>query len=150
MTGAARLYFEDVQVPGNLETPAMTVTQAHVGLYAGIAQEPFEAPSDVPAFLPLCLVTGLGWRSPQPPLAVLAFLNIEWEMVAPLRVGEGATTAAGSVITSDVPPGAMGIARARQENVAGWVGRRRPGTPAAEAAAAAEERDAATGTDHDQ
>jgi acyl dehydratase len=88
MTGAARLYFEDVQVPGNLETPAMTVTQAHVGLYAGIAQEPFEAPSDVPAFLPLCLVTGLGWRSPQPPLAVLAFLNIEWEMVAPLRVGD--------------------------------------------------------------
>jgi hypothetical protein len=88
MTGAARLYFEDVQVPGNLETPAMTVTQAHVGLSAGIAQEPFEAPSDVPAFLPLCLVTGLGWRSPQPPLAVLAFLNIEWEMVAPLRVGD--------------------------------------------------------------
>ncbi|HSF06178.1 MAG TPA: hypothetical protein VLG10_10350 [Methylomirabilota bacterium] len=88
MTGAARLYFEDVQVPGNLETPAMTVTQAHVGLYAGIAQEPFEVPSDVPAFLPLCLATGLGWRSPQPPLAVLAFLNIEWEIVAPLRVGD--------------------------------------------------------------
>jgi bifunctional UDP-N-acetylglucosamine pyrophosphorylase/glucosamine-1-phosphate N-acetyltransferase len=71
-------------------------------------------------------------------------------LVAPVTVGDGAYTAAGSVITSDVPPGAMGIARARQENVAGWVGRRRPGTPAAEAAAAAEERDAATGTDHDQ
>jgi bifunctional UDP-N-acetylglucosamine pyrophosphorylase/glucosamine-1-phosphate N-acetyltransferase len=58
-------------------------------------------------------------------------------LVAPVTVGDGAYTAAGSVITEDVPPGAMGVARARQRNVAGWVGRRRPGTPAAEAAAAA-------------
>jgi bifunctional UDP-N-acetylglucosamine pyrophosphorylase / glucosamine-1-phosphate N-acetyltransferase len=60
--------------------------------------------------------------------------------VAPVTVGDGAYTAAGSVITSDVPPGAMGIARAHQRNVAGWVRRRRPGTPSAEAAAAAEGR----------
>jgi bifunctional UDP-N-acetylglucosamine pyrophosphorylase/glucosamine-1-phosphate N-acetyltransferase len=59
-------------------------------------------------------------------------------LVAPVTVGDGAYTAAGSVITTDVPPGAMAVARARQRNVAGWVGRRRPGTPAAEAAAAAE------------
>jgi bifunctional UDP-N-acetylglucosamine pyrophosphorylase/glucosamine-1-phosphate N-acetyltransferase len=71
-------------------------------------------------------------------------------LVAPVTVGDGAYTAAGSVITSDVPPGAMGVSRAPQRNVAGWVRRRRPGTPAAEAAAAAEERDAAPGTDHDQ
>ena len=58
-------------------------------------------------------------------------------LVAPLTVGDGAYTAAGSVITNDVPPGAMGVGRARQRNVAGWVGRRRPGSPAAEAAAAA-------------
>jgi bifunctional UDP-N-acetylglucosamine pyrophosphorylase/glucosamine-1-phosphate N-acetyltransferase len=58
-------------------------------------------------------------------------------LVAPVTVGDGAYTAAGSVITSDVPPGAMGVARARQRNVGGWVGRRRPGTPAAQAAAAA-------------
>ncbi|WP_299956280.1 bifunctional UDP-N-acetylglucosamine diphosphorylase/glucosamine-1-phosphate N-acetyltransferase GlmU [uncultured Modestobacter sp.] len=58
-------------------------------------------------------------------------------LVAPVTVGDGAYTAAGSVITDDVPPGAMGVARARQRNVAGWVGRRRPGTPAAQAAAAA-------------
>jgi bifunctional UDP-N-acetylglucosamine pyrophosphorylase/glucosamine-1-phosphate N-acetyltransferase len=58
-------------------------------------------------------------------------------LVAPVTVGDGAYTAAGSVITEDVPPGAMAVARARQRNVAGWVGRRRPGTPAAEAAAAA-------------
>jgi bifunctional UDP-N-acetylglucosamine pyrophosphorylase/glucosamine-1-phosphate N-acetyltransferase len=76
----------------------------------------------------------------------------------PVTVGHGAYTAAGSVITSDVPPGAMGVARAPQRNVAGWVRRRRPGTPAAKAAEAAESRGQATasdrsegsGTDHDQ
>jgi bifunctional UDP-N-acetylglucosamine pyrophosphorylase/glucosamine-1-phosphate N-acetyltransferase len=71
-------------------------------------------------------------------------------LVAPVTVGDGAYTAAGSVITKDVPPGAMGVARAIQRNVAGWVRRRRPGTPAAEAAAAAEERVPAAGSDHDQ
>ncbi len=57
--------------------------------------------------------------------------------VAPVEVGDGAYTAAGSVISEDVPPGALGLARSRQRNVAGWVARRRPGTPAAEAAARA-------------
>jgi bifunctional UDP-N-acetylglucosamine pyrophosphorylase/glucosamine-1-phosphate N-acetyltransferase len=59
--------------------------------------------------------------------------------VAPVEVGDGAYTAAGSVIVSDVPPGALAIARGRQNNVAGWVERKRPGTPAAEAAARASE-----------
>jgi len=64
--------------------------------------------------------------------------------VAPVTVGDGAYTAAGSVITSDVPPGAMGVARAQQRNVAGWVLRKRSGTPAA---AAAERALAAEGED---
>ncbi|MGH8959932.1 MAG: bifunctional UDP-N-acetylglucosamine diphosphorylase/glucosamine-1-phosphate N-acetyltransferase GlmU [Jatrophihabitantaceae bacterium] len=55
-------------------------------------------------------------------------------LVAPVSVGDGAYTAAGSVITQDVPPGAMGVARATQRNVAGWVLRKRPGSAAAEAA----------------
>jgi bifunctional UDP-N-acetylglucosamine pyrophosphorylase/glucosamine-1-phosphate N-acetyltransferase len=54
--------------------------------------------------------------------------------VAPVEVGDGAYTAAGSVITADVPPGAMAVARGHQRNVAGWVLRKRAGTPAAEAA----------------
>jgi bifunctional UDP-N-acetylglucosamine pyrophosphorylase/glucosamine-1-phosphate N-acetyltransferase len=58
-------------------------------------------------------------------------------MVAPVEVGDGAYTAAGSVITDDVPPGAMGVGRARQRNIDGWVERKRPGTPAAAAAAKA-------------
>jgi bifunctional UDP-N-acetylglucosamine pyrophosphorylase/glucosamine-1-phosphate N-acetyltransferase len=57
-------------------------------------------------------------------------------LVAPVSIGAGAYTAAGSVITEDVPPGALGIGRGRQRNVPGWVERRRPGTAAAEAAAA--------------
>jgi len=58
-------------------------------------------------------------------------------LVAPLTVGDGAYTAAGSVISEDVPPGALGVARGRQHNSDGWVERKRPGTPAAEAAARA-------------
>ncbi|MGH3766790.1 MAG: bifunctional UDP-N-acetylglucosamine diphosphorylase/glucosamine-1-phosphate N-acetyltransferase GlmU [Pseudonocardiaceae bacterium] len=54
--------------------------------------------------------------------------------VAPVTIGDGAYTAAGSVITQDVPPGALAVARGRQRNVEGWVSRRRPGTPAAQAA----------------
>ncbi len=58
-------------------------------------------------------------------------------LVAPVTVGDGAYTAAGSVITDDVPPGAIGVARARQRNVEGWVERRRAGTASANAARAA-------------
>ncbi|MGP3969524.1 bifunctional UDP-N-acetylglucosamine diphosphorylase/glucosamine-1-phosphate N-acetyltransferase GlmU [Streptomyces sp. 6N223] len=57
--------------------------------------------------------------------------------VAPVTVGDGAYTAAGSVITKDVPPGALGVARGQQRNIQGWVARRRPGSEAARAAAAA-------------
>ena len=58
-------------------------------------------------------------------------------LVAPVTIGDGAYTAAGSVITTDVPPGAMAVARARQRNVEDWVARKRTGTPAADAAARA-------------
>jgi bifunctional UDP-N-acetylglucosamine pyrophosphorylase/glucosamine-1-phosphate N-acetyltransferase len=61
-------------------------------------------------------------------------------LVAPVTVGDGAYTAAGSVIVSDVPPGAMAVARGRQRNVEGWVERKRAGTASAEAARAATER----------
>ncbi|QMU79416.1 bifunctional UDP-N-acetylglucosamine diphosphorylase/glucosamine-1-phosphate N-acetyltransferase GlmU [Streptacidiphilus sp. PB12-B1b] len=57
--------------------------------------------------------------------------------VAPVTVGDGAYTAAGSVIYKDVPAGALGVTRPQQRNVEGWVERKRPGTAAAEAAAAA-------------
>lgn len=57
--------------------------------------------------------------------------------VAPVSVGDGAYTAAGTVVIDDVPPGAMAVSRSPQRNIEGWVERRRPGTPAADAAARA-------------
>ncbi|MCX6461111.1 MAG: bifunctional UDP-N-acetylglucosamine diphosphorylase/glucosamine-1-phosphate N-acetyltransferase GlmU [Actinobacteria bacterium] len=54
-------------------------------------------------------------------------------LVAPVTIGDGAYTAAGSVITEDVPAGAMAVGRARQRNVDGWVERKRSGSPAADA-----------------
>ena len=57
-------------------------------------------------------------------------------LVAPLVIGDGAYTAAGSVITEDVPAGAMAVGRARQRNIFDWVLRRRPGSDSAKAALA--------------
>jgi bifunctional UDP-N-acetylglucosamine pyrophosphorylase / glucosamine-1-phosphate N-acetyltransferase len=42
--------------------------------------------------------------------------------VAPVRVGDGAMTAAGSVVTKNVPDGALAVGRARQKNLAGRSG----------------------------
>jgi hypothetical protein len=82
-----RFYFEDVVLRGVVETPALTLTEAHVAIYSGLSQEVAE-PGLVPELLPLCLTTGLGWRVPQPPLAVLAFMGFEWEVLQPVRVGD--------------------------------------------------------------
>jgi bifunctional UDP-N-acetylglucosamine pyrophosphorylase/glucosamine-1-phosphate N-acetyltransferase len=57
--------------------------------------------------------------------------------VAPVTVGDGAYTAAGSVITKDVPAGSLAVARGQQRNIDGWVARKRPGSAAARAAEAA-------------
>jgi len=58
-------------------------------------------------------------------------------LVAPVTVGDGAYTAAGSVIVDDVPPGALAVGRGRQRNVEGWVGKKRPGSASARSAARA-------------
>ncbi|MEO3742567.1 bifunctional UDP-N-acetylglucosamine diphosphorylase/glucosamine-1-phosphate N-acetyltransferase GlmU [Plantactinospora sp. B5E13] len=63
-----------------------------------------------------------------------AFVGCDTSLIAPVEVGAGAYIAAGSAITKDVPPGALGVTRAPQRNVEGWVLRRRAGTRSAEAA----------------
>jgi bifunctional UDP-N-acetylglucosamine pyrophosphorylase/glucosamine-1-phosphate N-acetyltransferase len=49
--------------------------------------------------------------------------GVDTTLVAPVSVGDGAYTGAGSVITEDVPAGALGIARARQRNIEGYAER---------------------------
>ncbi|EQD48168.1 tms, partial [mine drainage metagenome] len=62
-----------------------------------------------------------------------ARLGSDTILVAPVRVGRRSYTAAGSVVTSDVPAGALAVSRAPQRNILGWVARRRPGArPVAE------------------
>ncbi len=56
-----------------------------------------------------------------------AFIGSDAQLVAPVRIGAGAYVAAGSSITVDVPAGALGVARGRQVNIAGWVRRRAGG-----------------------
>lgn len=87
---ADRTYFEDVVVGSEHETPAMTVTQAHVMLYRGVTGDgPIgDEPGVAPELLALGLSTGLGWRIERPPLVVLAFMSIDWKIERPLRVGD--------------------------------------------------------------
>lgn len=50
--------------------------------------------------------------------------SVDTTLVAPVILGDGAFTAAGSVVTNDVPPGALAVARARQRNVEGYADRK--------------------------
>jgi 3-hydroxybutyryl-CoA dehydratase len=85
----ARCYFEDVEKGVPLETPGVTLTPAHVTLFAGVTGDAaLRDPDAVPDLLPLCLSSGLGWRVPRPPLAVLAFMGFEWRFLRPVRVGD--------------------------------------------------------------
>jgi bifunctional UDP-N-acetylglucosamine pyrophosphorylase / glucosamine-1-phosphate N-acetyltransferase len=52
-------------------------------------------------------------------------VSVDTALVAPVTLGDDAYTAAGSVITEDVPPGALGVARQRQTNIEGYADRRK-------------------------
>lgn len=53
------------------------------------------------------------------------FIGSDSALVAPIRIGDGAYVAAGSTITENVAPDALGIARGRQTNKAGWASKKR-------------------------
>jgi bifunctional UDP-N-acetylglucosamine pyrophosphorylase/glucosamine-1-phosphate N-acetyltransferase len=50
--------------------------------------------------------------------------GVDTALVAPVSIGDGAYTGAGSVIATDVPAGALGIARAEQRNIEGYAERK--------------------------
>ena len=94
-------YFDDVPLDLRLESPAWTVTEGDVLRYVGLSgdweprttDDGFARQSEagtrvVPELLPLCLAIGLGWRNPHPPLVVLAFMGVEWNVLLPLKVGD--------------------------------------------------------------
>jgi bifunctional UDP-N-acetylglucosamine pyrophosphorylase / glucosamine-1-phosphate N-acetyltransferase len=62
------------------------------------------------------------------------FIGSNTVLVAPVEIGDGAYTAAGSAISENVPAGDLGVARGRQHNSDGWVLRNRAGSRSAEAA----------------
>ena len=55
--------------------------------------------------------------------------SVDTSFVAPVSVGDEAYTGAGSVITEDVPEGALGIARSKQQNVEGYAQRKKDERP---------------------
>ena len=81
-------YFEDLVMGEDRISPGLTVTEAHVATYNGLAGEPIEDPRRIPDLLPLCLGTGLGWRVGRAPLAVQAFVGFEWQILRSLHAGD--------------------------------------------------------------
>jgi len=75
------------------------------------------------------ITANLGHRAGEPKKRTTIGSNVRTAIhngfIAPVEVGDGAWTAAGSVITNDVPPGALAIARQRQENKEGYAARQR-------------------------
>jgi bifunctional UDP-N-acetylglucosamine pyrophosphorylase / glucosamine-1-phosphate N-acetyltransferase len=66
-----------------------------------------------------------GYRKHRTTIGDRVKTSVDTTLVAPVSVGDDAYTAAGSVITEDVPPGALGVARERQQNIEGYAERRK-------------------------
>lgn len=89
-----KLYFEDLEIGRAVESPGRTLTEPDAVRYIGLTGEWEEWTPDeggarqIPNLLTLCASGGLGWRVPQPPLAILAFMGLEWQFLQPLRIGD--------------------------------------------------------------
>ncbi len=66
-----------------------------------------------------------GYRKHRTTIGSRVKVSVDTAFIAPVTVGDDAYTAAGSVIGEDIPPGSLGVARARQRNVEGYSERRR-------------------------
>jgi bifunctional UDP-N-acetylglucosamine pyrophosphorylase/glucosamine-1-phosphate N-acetyltransferase len=65
-----------------------------------------------------------GYRKHRTTIGSRVKVSVDTALIAPVTVGDDAYTAAGSVISGDVPPGALGVARSRQSNIEGYAERR--------------------------
>jgi acyl dehydratase len=116
-----RVYFEDVQTGVPLETPAMTLTETHTALFAALASTRPPEAGLVPDLLPLCLSSGLGWRVPQPPLVVLAFMGFEWRFLKPTRVGDTIRSVSTTVTKRSLKEGGVVIEERKILNQRGEI-----------------------------
>ncbi len=71
-----------------------------------------------------------GYRKHRTTIGKNVKTSVDTTLVAPVNVGDDAYTGAGSVITKDVPSGALGIARERQRNIEGYAKQRKAREPA--------------------
>jgi bifunctional UDP-N-acetylglucosamine pyrophosphorylase / glucosamine-1-phosphate N-acetyltransferase len=65
-----------------------------------------------------------GYRKHRTTIGSRVKTSVDTTLIAPVTIGDDAYTAAGSVISADVPPGALGVARSRQKNIEGYAERR--------------------------
>ena len=66
-----------------------------------------------------------GYRKHRTTIGARVKTSVDTTLIAPVTIGDDAYTAAGSVISKDVPPGALGVARADQRNIDGYSERRK-------------------------
>ena len=107
---AEALYFDDVTVGAAAESPGLTLTEAEVLLYKGLAgdwESPDAAAGLVPDLLALCVSSGLTWRFPQLPLEILAFRGFEWKFFHPIQVGDTIRCRATTVAKRAAPDGGV-------------------------------------------
>jgi len=104
-----RLYFEDVRMNVPLETPAVTLTETHTALFGSLTLSRPTDPGAIPDLIPLCMSSGLGWRVPQPPLVVLAFMGFEWRFLKATRVGDTIRSVSKTVVKRSMKEGGVVI-----------------------------------------
>jgi len=94
-------YFDDVVVGEEVHTAARTLTEADVLRYCQLSgdhdpmaiNDEFARTTELagriaPHVMVLTVSSGLSWRIPQPPLAITAFMGLEWEFFKPIRIGD--------------------------------------------------------------
>jgi bifunctional UDP-N-acetylglucosamine pyrophosphorylase/glucosamine-1-phosphate N-acetyltransferase len=104
------------------------IKNSHVGAGAKVPHLSYIGDADVGARANLGASTITanydGFRKSRTKIGEGARISVHTSLVAPVGIGDDAYTGAGSVITRDVPAGALGIGRAKQENLEGYAERR--------------------------